>query len=81
MYMYTTTLVECCTDSHWYMHFLNQGYMSDIENLEGWLSPGGHSSGGTALTAKVRGLVQSWVATGFSQFPKNIPKPFHHVHV
>ena len=53
--MYTTTLVECCTDSHWYMHFMNQGYMSDIENCEGWLSPGGHSSGGTALTAKVRG--------------------------
>ena len=28
---------------------------SDIENCEGWLSPGGHSSGGRALTAKVRG--------------------------
>ena len=27
----------------------------DIENCEGWLSPGGHSSGGRALTAKVRG--------------------------
>ena len=25
------------------------------ENCEGWLSPGGHSSGGRALTAKVRG--------------------------
>ena len=24
---------------------------SDIENCEGWLSPGGHSSGGRALTA------------------------------
>ena len=28
---------------------------SDIENCEGWLSPGGHGSGGRALTAKVRG--------------------------
>ena len=28
---------------------------SDIENCEGWLSPGGPSSGGRALTAKVRG--------------------------
>ena len=28
---------------------------SDIENCEGWLSPGGHSSGGRALTAKFRG--------------------------
>ena len=26
-----------------------------IENCEGWLSPGGHSSGGRALPAKVRG--------------------------
>ena len=26
-----------------------------MENCEGWLSPGGHSSGGRALTAKVRG--------------------------
>ena len=26
-----------------------------IENCEGWLSPGGHSSGGRALTATVRG--------------------------
>ena len=26
----------------------------DIENCEGWLSPSGHSSGGRALTAKVR---------------------------
>ena len=24
-------------------------------------------------------MVQSRVAAGFSQFPKNIPKPFHHV--
>ena len=28
---------------------------SDIENCEGWLSSGGHSSGGRALTGKVRG--------------------------
>ena len=28
---------------------------SDIENCEGWLSLSGHSSGGRALTAKVRG--------------------------
>ena len=28
---------------------------SDVENFEGWLSPGGHSSGGRALMAKVRG--------------------------
>ena len=28
---------------------------SDIENCEGWLSPSGHSSGGRALMAKVRG--------------------------
>ena len=27
----------------------------DIENCEGWLSPSGHSSGGRALTTKVRG--------------------------
>ena len=28
-----------------------QHIQSDIENCEGWLSPGGHSSGGRALTA------------------------------
>ena len=33
-----------------YMYIQN-----DIENCEGWLSPGGHSSGGRALTTKVRG--------------------------
>ena len=33
-----------------YMHI-----QSDIENCEGWLSSSGHSSGGRALTAKVRG--------------------------
>ena len=54
---------------------------SDIENCEGWLSPGGHSSGGRALTVlSQRPLVQSQVAAGFSQFSKNIAKPFHHVH-
>ena len=29
---------------------------SDTENCEGWLSPGGHSSGGRALTAKSEAL-------------------------
>ena len=29
-------------------------HTSDIENCEGWLSPGGHSSGGRALIAKVK---------------------------
>ena len=49
----------------------------DIENCEGWLSPGGHSSDGRALTAKVRG---SWFNPGwlpvFHSSLKNIPKPF-----
>ena len=43
-------------------------------NCEGWLSPGGHSSGGRALAP-----VQSRVTAGFSRFSKNIPKPFHRV--
>ena len=34
---------------------------SDIENCEGWLSPGGHSSGGRALAAKVRGPRFKWL--------------------
>ena len=56
-----------------YMHI-----RSDIENPEGWLSPGGHSSGGRALTAYVRGprFNPGWLPV----FLKNIPKPFHHVH-
>ena len=56
---------------------------SDIENCEGWLSPGGHSSGGRALhdSLSQRPPVQSQVAAGFSQFSKNIPEPFHHVHL
>ena len=37
-------------------------------NYVGWLSPGGHSSGGRALTE--RPLVQSRVAAGFSRFSK-----------
>ena len=43
---------------------------------EGWLSPGGHSSGGRALTAKVRGpqFNPGWL-------PKFLPKPFHHPHI
>ena len=47
---------------------------SDIDNSEGYLSPGGHSSCG-------RALIQSRMSAGISQFSKNIPKPFHHVHV
>ena len=44
---------------------------SDIENCEGRLSPGSHSSGGRVLTAKVRGPpVQSRVAASLSQFSK-----------
>ena len=37
------------------------------------LSPGGHSSGGRALTAKVRGprFNPGWLP---------VPKPFHHAH-
>ena len=52
---------------------------SDIENREDWLLPGGHSSGGRALTAKVRGpwFNPRWLLV--FQFSKNIPKPFHHV--
>ena len=42
----------------------------------GWLSPGGHSSGGRALTAKVRG---PWFNPGW--LPKFLPKPFHHAHI
>ena len=51
---------------------------SDIENCEGWLSPGGHSSGGRALTAKVRGpgsILGS--CRFFTVLYKDIPKPFH----
>ena len=42
----------------------------------GWLSPGGHSSGDRALTAKVRGprFNPGWL-------PKFLPKPFHHAHI
>ena len=60
-----------------------QHIQSDIENCEGWLSPGGHSSGGRALTAKVRGprFNPKFMAAGFLQFSKNFPKPFNHVHV
>ena len=52
---------------------------SDTENCEGWLSPGGHSSGGRALTAKVRGprFNPGWLPV----FHSSIPEPFHHVHV
>ena len=54
-------------------------YMSDIENCEGWLSPGGHSSGGRALMTKVRGprFNPGWLPV-FHSFSKNVPKPFHH---
>ena len=40
MYMYSRSL----TGFWWHIR-------SDTENCEGWLSPGGHSSGGRALTA------------------------------
>ena len=39
-------LRHACTE--WHMQ-------SDVENYDGWLSPGGHSSGGRALITKVRG--------------------------
>ena len=47
-----------------------------------WLSPGGHSSGGRALTAKSqRSLVQSRVAAGFSQLSKKVFSSLTNVHV
>ena len=64
----------CCAGVGVYM-------TADIENCEGWLSPGGHSSGGRALTAQVRGPRSIPGGCWFSQFSKNIPKPFHHVRV
>ena len=36
-------------------HTIDKHIQSDIENCEGWLSPGGHSSDGRALMAKVKG--------------------------
>ena len=36
---------------------------------------------GELLSYMSEALVQSRVAASFSQFSKNIPKPFHHVHV
>ncbi len=43
----------------------------------GWLSPGGYSSGGRALTAlSQRPSVQSRVAAGFSEFLQKIFKAF-----
>ena len=64
MYMYQLIYLTVCTCVYTYME--RRSYWSiprgsltahtcDIENCEGWLSPGGHSSGGRALTAKVRG--------------------------
>ena len=46
--MYSTCTYECVCTVH------VQCARSDIENCEGWLSPGGHNSGGRALTANVR---------------------------
>ena len=50
-------IINGCGITHVYIH-MNSGYTcthTAAENCEGWLSPGGHSSGGRALTAKVRG--------------------------
>ena len=56
-------------------------YVHVHENCEGWLSPGGHSSGGRALTAKVRGprFNPRWLLV-FHSF-LNISEPFHQVQV
>ena len=53
--------------------YTSKVYMySDIENCEGWLSPGGHGSGGRVLTAKVRGsrFDPGWLPV-FHKFSKN----------
>ena len=54
----------------------------DTENCEGWLSPGGHGSGGGALTAKVRGpqFDPGWLPV-FHEFSKTCLKIFHHVRI
>ena len=54
----------------------NQLYTAHMYTHGGWLSPGGHSSGDRALTAKVRGprFNPGWL-------PKFLPKPFHHAHI
>ena len=55
---------------------------SDVENCEGWLSPGGHSSGGRALTAsQPKSEAPSSILGGcwFLTVLYNIPEPFHHV--
>ena len=57
----TCTCMYACMDqgmcASWKLHKHTQvqHIRSNIKNCEGWLSPGGHSSGGRALTAKVRG--------------------------
>ena len=47
--------VHICSHEHEHAHVLYYVHVHVHENCEGWLSPGGHSSGGRALMAKVRG--------------------------
>ena len=56
-------------------------HTSDVENCEGWLSPGGHSSGGRALTASQPKSEAPGSILGGCRFftVLNIPEPFHHV--
>ena len=58
------------------------GIQSDIENCEGWLSPGGHSSDGRALTTKVRGprFNPGWLLI-FHGSVKIFLSLLHHVYV
>ena len=37
--------------SEWIHRYTNRILTAHTENCEGWLSPGGHSSGGRALSA------------------------------
>ena len=50
------------------LHHPNGVLMTHIENCEGWLSPGGHTSGGrTTDSSSQRPSVQSQVAVRFLQ--------------
>ena len=52
---------------------------SDTENFKGWLSPGGHSSGGRALTVKSEASGSIPGGCWFLTVLQNIPKSYGHV--
>ena len=70
-----------CAAGHVLIHTHTHIHVHVHENCEGWLSPGGHSSGGRTLTAKVRGprFNPRWLPV-FHSF-LNISEPFHQVQV